>query len=110
VTVAIALAVILVGGCGGSASPTEKSTGTADGTVFPTGKWAGMAGDIAYVLEFRPDGTWTFRWRGPDNQELTNKGTCTTDKDTFTFVTDAKRTVGPMRGGRASRGVDRSPA
>jgi hypothetical protein len=74
VTVAMVLAV-MVGGCAGDA--------------FPTGKWAGTVSGIAYVLEFRSDGTWTITWRDQDNKEQTNEGTYTTDKDTITFVTDA---------------------
>ena len=83
VAVAIALAVSLVAGCGGGGSPSPA------GATFPTGKWAGTAGDIPYVMEFRSDGTWTITWRDPDNQEQTNEGTYTADEDTVTFVTDA---------------------
>jgi hypothetical protein len=78
--VALALGVILVAGCGGGASPSPT------GSAFPTGTWtASLPNSGTGVVEFRSDGTWSYTLAG----EQTSTGTYSTDKDTFTWLTDS---------------------
>jgi hypothetical protein len=62
-------------------SPPAQSASTS---VFPTGRWLLGNGDIPAVMEFRPDGTFTYTLSG---QEMT-AGTYATDSRTYTIKTD----------------------
>jgi hypothetical protein len=74
VALVLAMAVVLVAGCGAGSSS------------FPTGKWTATnsAGEVA-VMEYRSDGTWAFTGAGTP----ISSGTYSADASTIKFVTDS---------------------
>lgn len=72
----------------GSAPPGFPEAPSPTGTVLPTGKWTAQQ-DALWVLELRPDGTWTATAGASlDSQGEISSGTYSTDNDMLTFLTD----------------------
>jgi hypothetical protein len=80
--------IALLAACGAAATPTPAPTpvATPAPAAFPTGAWTRTtASGLPGVVEFRPDGTWTYT-RGDEEMST---GTYTVDATTLTFETDA---------------------